>query len=287
MQAYPLVSSSVSSFFETTKKEAPELVNVLFPAALMALFNNLLFGLGEVFHNNVWWSRAFSIRKGQAKKSFLIGGFAWLPIPVAAGFISLAVFHMDLFVPKADMVGPLVISHLLGSGGSILVFIIIFCSLASSIDSLLAAISDLLTQDVYRAQFHPKADEKKLKKVAMLITLGLGLLTWLVCLPRIGTLATVLFFAGPLVGSLIWPIITGLFWKKASSTGALLAMLLGSGIGLWSYFSIGWYVASLIGAAVSMGVVLVFTWLKPDQFQWKHLNPQLGAQAVSARRRKK
>ena len=39
-----------------------ELLNLLMPAAIMFLFNNLLFGIGEIFHSNVWWSRAFAFR---------------------------------------------------------------------------------------------------------------------------------------------------------------------------------------------------------------------------------
>lgn len=44
-------------------RERPELMNLMMPAAIMFLFNNLLFGVGEIFHSNVWWSRAFSDRK--------------------------------------------------------------------------------------------------------------------------------------------------------------------------------------------------------------------------------
>ena len=88
---------------------------------------------------------------------------------------------------------------------------------------------------------------------------AIGLLAWIVSIPRIGTLASVLFFAGPMVGSTIWPIITGLFWEKANAKGALLAMLLGSTIGLISYFTLGWYTSSLVGALVSMVVTIYFT----------------------------
>lgn len=49
-------------------------------------------------------------------------------------------------------------------------------------------------------------------------------------------------------------------------------MLLGTGLGLTAYFTVGFYVAALVSAAVSMGVVLVTTWLWPGGFQWRHLD---------------
>jgi Na+/proline symporter len=172
------------------------------------------------------------------------------------------------------MVGPLVAASVLGKAGSIVVFAVFFCSLASSIDSLLASTSDLITEDIYRKLINPKANEKLLRKVSTGIIIGLGVFAWLMCLPRIGTLATVLFFAGPMVGSTIWPIATGLFWKKANSRGALLGMVLGTTIGLICYFQIGWYTASLVGAAVSMIVVVVCTYVFPENFSWRTLNEQ-------------
>ena len=172
------------------------LLNVLFPAAIMAIFNNLLFGIGEIFHSNVWWSRAFAMREGVGKKAYLLSGLFWFPVPIAAGFIALASGAFNVNVSSPDMVGPLVAARILGQTGAIVVFVVFFCSLASSIDSLLAATSDLITEDIYRKMIDPSATEEKLRRVSAWIIVGLGVLTWVVCLPRIGTLATVLFFAG-------------------------------------------------------------------------------------------
>src|SRR5690606_4406785 len=36
------------------REEHPLLLNLLFPAAIMFLFNYLLFCVGEIFHSNVW-----------------------------------------------------------------------------------------------------------------------------------------------------------------------------------------------------------------------------------------
>ena len=253
-------------------EERPELLNLLMPAAIMFLFNNLLFGIGEIFHSNVWWSRAFAFRKGVAFRAFMIAGIFWMPIPIVAGFIALATPALGLNIPAADMVGPMVAAKLLGFGGAVLVFIVVFSALASSLDSLLAATSDLVLQDIYRGHFRPDASNEELRKAARWVVLLLGIITWLLCLPRLTTLASLLYFSGAFVASTIWPIVAGLYFKKASSSGASIAMLAGTIIGLWSYFAIGFYVAALVSAVVSMLVVLVSMWFKPDNFEWTTLN---------------
>jgi Na+/proline symporter len=250
----------------------PMLVSVMLPAAIMAIFNNLLFGIGEIFHSNVWWSRAFAMREGVGKKAYILAGLCWLPVPIAAGFIALTSGALGINVTSPDMVGPLVAASVLGKVGAITVLIVAFASLASSIDSLLAATADLITEDIYRKLLNPGASERTLRRASSYVVVGLGLVAWLVCLPRIGTLATVLFFAGPMVGSCIWPIATGLFWRKANARGAFWGMAFGSVAGLVAYFQLGWYTASLIGAAVSMTVVLSMTAVSRHEFDWKSLN---------------
>ena len=253
------------------EENKPMLLSVLFPAALMSIFNNLLFSVGEVFHSNVWWSRTFALRGNVGKKAFLLSGLGWLPIPIAAGYIALSSNSLGLNIDSPDMVGPLVATHVLGEVGSIIVFIVLFCSLASSIDAVLASTADLITQDIYKKSFRPQATEQQIKRFSIIIMVAIGLLAWIISIPRVGTLASVLFFAGPMVGSTIWPIITGLFWEKANAKGALLAMLLGSTLGLVSYFTLGWYTSSLVGALVSMVVTIYFTKRSKEKFNWSVL----------------
>jgi len=262
----------LAQIHQHTVTTRPALMRVMFPAAVMAVFNNLLFGLGEIFHSNVWWSRAFAMREGVGKKAYLLGGLLWLPIPVAAGFIALAAPLLDVNIVRPDMVGPVVAGKLLGSLGAVVVFIVVFSSIASSIDSLLAATSDLITKDIVQQVFMRDASSEQLKQVSARVIVGLGVAAWLVCLPRVGTLATVLFFAGALVASTIWPIAMGLFYRRTNPTGAAAGMLLGSLLGLLAYFVVAWYVAALVGALVSMLCVLTSTWLRPREFDWGDLN---------------
>lgn len=253
------------------QEERPELLNLLMPAAIMFLFNNLLFGVGEIFHSNVWWSRAFAFREGVGFRAYFTAGIMWMPIPIVAGFIALTAPALDLNIPAADMVGPMVSAEILGVTGAILVFIVVFSALASSLDSLLAATGDLITQDIYRGHIRPDVDDEQARRMGKRIILGLGIVTWLLCLPRISTLAVLLYFTGAFVASTIWPIVLGIYSRRANRHGAAAAMVLGAGAGLWAHFFIGFYVGALVGAVVSMLISVISTWRWPENFDWRQL----------------
>lgn len=255
-------------------EERPELLNLLMPASIMFLFNNLLFGVGEIFHSNVWWSRAYAFRKDVGYKAYMIAGIFWLPIPIVAGFVALAAPGLGLNIPAADMVGPMVAANLLGFGGAVLVFIVVFSALASSLDSLLAATSDLVLTDIYKGHINKNASPEHLQRMAKLVILLLGIVTWLLCLPRLGTLASLLHFLGAFVASTIWPIVAGLYFERATGKGAVLAMLGGTSSGLLAFHYIGFYVAALIAAAVSMAITLVSVKLSTQSFDWQQLGKQ-------------
>jgi len=269
--ALVLVETDMSQVYQSMELNQPSLINALMPVALLSLFNNMFFGFGEVFHNNVWWSRAYAMRKDVAPRAFFVSGLLWFPIPIAAGFIALSASALGINVVDPNTVGPLVASSVLGKSGAILVFIVVFCSLASSIDSLLAATSDLLVEDVGRKMLGVGQNEDQLRMVSKLVICGLGILTWILC-AREMNLLEILFLSGPLVASAIWPVLGGLYWKRASSTGAVFAMILGSVVGLVAYYKLGWYTASLISAAISMGVMLIFTSFQKQDFDWNTIS---------------
>ena len=54
----------------------PDRLNLLLPAGLLIAWNSALFSMGEVFHNNIWWSRVFASRRSVVMNSFVLGG--WL-----------------------------------------------------------------------------------------------------------------------------------------------------------------------------------------------------------------
>ena len=252
--------------------ERPMLLQLFFPAALIAIFNNLMFGLGEVFHSNVWWSRALAMRPGMGTRAYALAALLWLPVPVLAGALGFAAVGMELPISRPDMVGPQVAAALLGGVGAVAVFIIVFASIASSVDSLLAASSDLVTKEVFHRVLRPDATSTQIRAAAPRVIITTAFLAWAICLPKLGSLASVLFFSGPLVASTIWPVLAGLYWRRAHPRAALLAMLLGSTLGLWTYFAVGWFAASLASASISALVTSLGALFSDERFDFDQLS---------------
>jgi len=256
--------------YDYVAEKQPSLLKVLMPVALLAFFNNMLFGFGEVFHNNVWWSRAYAMRDKVAPRAFFLSGILWFPIPIAAGFIALAAGPLGVNVTDPSKVGPEVAEHVLGQAGlgmasGIIILIVLFCSIASSIDSLLAATSDLLVKDVYCGLFRRKLTDRTFRRVATVAILIVAGIAWGLAISGLD-LDIVLFSAGGLVASLIWPIIAGLFWKRCNRTLVLTGIVLGVLTGYVFYFQVETYTGALAGGAVSMAFTLLSLFVKPKPF---------------------
>lgn len=264
-------SVGMEPIYTALEKERPGLLNLLLPASIMFLFNNLFFGVGEIFHSNVWWSRAFAFAPGTGGRAYFLAGLFWLPIPIVAGFIALAAPALGVNVPSPDMVAPLVATKLFGLAGAVLIFIIVFSALASSLDSVLAATSDLIVKDIYQGHIFKNASPDHLRKVAFWTIVTLGTLTWALSVPRMATLGALLHLTGAFVASTIWPIAFGLLRKKGHQWHAACAMLLGTMAGLYGYFTIGFYVAALVSAAVSLAVMLP-AFFTGETFSWQRLS---------------
>lgn len=260
-----------AEIYDSLTVAAPDRLNFLLPAGLLFAWNTGLFSMGEIFQGNIWWSRIFASRESVVFKSFIFSGIAWITVPIVTGAIALVALAQDFDVPQVNMVFPIVAARLLGSGGAVLVFVIILSSLASTLDSLLAATADLLAEDVYRQMINPQATDQQLQQATRLFVVVLGLATIALSWNYVTTMYGMLLLTGALVGSTIWPIAYGLYWKSANRQGAFWAMLSGSVVGLTAYFAIAPYCAALLSAAVSAVVMGVWTHLKPENFNWRTL----------------
>lgn len=261
----------IETVYNGLMSNAPDRLNLLVPAGLFYAWNTCLFSMGEIFHSNVWWQRAFSFRPEVNARAFLLSGVTWLTVPIVTGSLAFVALAQQYQVPQVNMVFPIVTGQLLGPIGGALVLLVVFASLASTINALLGATSDLLVRDIYQLHFKPNATDEEMRRMARWIIVGLGLLTIALSWQYITSMYLLLLFTGALVGSTIWPIATGIYWRHASRNGAFWGMLLGSAVGLWSYFAIAPYAAALLGAAVSAVVVVIFSRIQAESFDFGQL----------------
>ncbi|MEB3158353.1 MAG: urea transporter, partial [Synechococcus sp.] len=204
----------------------------------------------------------------------VLGGLAWMSVPMVTGSIGLVALARNLELDQINMVFPVMAADLLGVGGAALVFVVVFASLTSTLDSLLASTADLLAEDVYFKLLRPQATDLQLKQAARLLVVGLAVVTLALSWPRLDSLASVLFFTGALVASTVWPVACGLYWRTANRRAAIIAMLSGSAVGLTAYGLIAPYCAAVFSAAVSALVMVVGSQCWPERFDFALLKEE-------------
>ncbi|HZG71251.1 MAG TPA: sodium/pantothenate symporter [Chondromyces sp.] len=101
-------------------------------------------------------------------------------------------------------------------------------AIMSTVDSLLLLVSSAIVKDIYLNFINKDATEKKIKNWSLAITTIVGVAVFLVAIhPPNLVIWLNLFSFGGLEAVFIWPIIFGLYWKKANRHGAIISMLTG------------------------------------------------------------
>ena len=115
---------------------------------------------------------------------------------------------------------PYVISGLVAAGG--------MAAAMSTADGLLLAIANALSHDLYYKIIDPKADTRHRLLVARVLLLGIGAAGALVAsLKLTGILGAVIWAFDFACSGLFFPIVLGIWWKRANRAGAIAGMVCG------------------------------------------------------------
>ncbi len=161
----------------------------------------------------------------------LLYSLCWFAIPFSLA-TSLGLAAIALLLPLtsseagAGLVPPAVATHLLGTGGAVLILILIFMAITSTGSAESIAVASLVSYDVYREYFNPEATGEQILNVSRIVVVVFGLVmgALAILLNYIGlNLGWVYLFMGVWIGSAVVPLWNMLNWKKASGTGAIVA----------------------------------------------------------------
>ncbi len=273
---------SPADVYTGVMQSKPELMNLISGVGLMYLGSNFLFATGEIFHSNIWWQRIYAAKEKVAFRSFILSGLIWTTVPILAGSLAFIAVANGYIIPQVNMVFPIVVSQLLGPAGAVLVLIIIYSALASTVSSVLTASSNLLVQDIYKGIFKPKATNEQIVKYVRYTMIGMSVLTVILVWNQPASMYQVLYLTGSAVAATIWPVAYGMYDKKCNKTAVLLAMILSVSCGLVAYFTISSYAAPVVSAFIGMVVIGVGSKIAPDNnFKWSVMNEQVTA-AISS-----
>lgn len=117
-------------------------------------------------------------------------------------------------------------------------------AIMSTVDSLLIMASSTIIKDLYVNYFDKTASENKIKKISIFASFFIGILVYLLSLKQISLIVWINLFA--LSGQEIiffCPLVLGLYWKRANSTGAIASMI----FGITTYLYIEIFKVSIFG----------------------------------------
>ncbi len=151
------------------------------------------------------------------------------------GIVQINEFFMrgDIVVlATPEMAGlPYVISGLVAAGG--------LAAAMSTADGLLLAIANALSHDLYYKIIDPKADTKTRLIVARILLILIGAAGAFVASLKLtsilGAVAWAFCFAN---SGLFFPLVLGVWWKRANRAGAIAGMVGGFGAGAWYLYMV-------------------------------------------------
>jgi cation/acetate symporter len=205
----------------------------------------------------------------------------WVQKWSAIGMLAVAdgngdgILQINEFFLRADIIVlatpefaglPYVISGLVAAGG--------MAAAMSTADGLLLAIANALSHDLYFKIVDPKAETKKRLLVARVLLLVVGAGAAIVASMKLtgilGAVAWAFCFA---MSGLFFPLVLGVWWKRANRAGAVAGMVIGLGTGWWyliavrsgmdPWFGLDHLRFGIVGATASLISMVVVSLLTP------------------------
>ncbi|KAL2817455.1 Sodium:solute symporter family-domain-containing protein [Aspergillus cavernicola] len=264
----------------------------------------LKFGnLALVVMDTAFWQKSFASEVNSTVPAYNLAAVAVFGIPWGLGtVIGLAAraLHQTPIFPtfpaditqaevEAGLVMPYVVKALIGDSGIIAFFVLLFMALTSTVSSSMIAVSSILSFDIYKTYFNPKATDKKLLRashitvvfhaifitgISIALNYGGANMTW------IGYFRPILSCPG------IIPLGLTLFWDGQTKLAAILSPVLGffTGLSIWLATSKSLYgevnmqttgegLPALYGAIGSFFSPALYSVLislyKPYKFDWR------------------
>ncbi|GAA5946717.1 hypothetical protein JCM3765_000360 [Sporobolomyces pararoseus] len=229
-------------------------------SGLIFMALNLITNLGTVFSDSAYWGslsipssyrrgtvvqRAIASQPNTAVKGYLLGGSAWLCVPL--GFatsmgLSAAILRNDPAFPglsakdvSAGLPAAAAAQTLLGKSGAVLLLILLFLAVTSATAAELCAVSTLITYDVYIPYIKPNATEKETLFFdhCIIVIYGVVMAILGIALYYAGISLGWLYNAtGIMVSSSVLPIAFCVMWRKANRIACITATLVGCGLGV-------------------------------------------------------
>ena len=197
--------------------------------------------LGSIPQQDVFQRVMSANSVNAATKGPVIGGvayilFAFVPMfLVASALIIMPEQTAALLKDDPQKVLPTLVMEKMPFFMQVLFFGALLSAIKSTASATLLAPSVTFTENIWR-QFHPRVSDKQELRTMRITVLVFSVLVLIYAIRMEGTPIYEMVsgaYQVPLVGAFV-PLVMGLYWKKASTQGAIAAVVLG--IGVWLLF---------------------------------------------------
>lgn len=176
--------------------------------------------------------------------------------------LSVRVLYPQMF--SADAASTVYASQVLPPFLGALVMLAVIAAVLSTVDSVLLVAGPAFSYDIYYRLINPSASERTRLMVTRGSILILGAIPIILTLFQLSLVQfVVVAYTGILASIVVVPVLVGLYWRRASTGGAIASMAIGFGVCLL-WYAIGQpiinpVVPGVLASAVAMVVVSLAT----------------------------
>lgn len=161
----------------------------------------------------------------EAQKGLAFAGYLKLLIPLVVVIPGIAAFVLGADIQRYDEAYPWLLSNLVPTGVKGLAFAALIAAALSSLSSMMNSTATIFTMDLYKPSLKKEVSESHLVRVGRIVGVSAMFIAVLVAQPLLGAEEQIYQFIQKYTGyvspGIVVLFLFGLFWKRASASGAL------------------------------------------------------------------
>lgn len=165
----------------------------------------------------------------EAQRGLAFAGYLKLVIPLVVVIPGIAAYVLGADIAKYDEAYPWLLGNLVPTGIKGLAFAALIAAALSSLSSMMNSTATIFTMDIYKPYINQNASETRLVTTGRIIGFSAMVVALLIAQPLLGGQDQVFQFIQKYTGyvspGIVVLFLFGLFWKKATATGALWAAI--------------------------------------------------------------
>lgn len=197
---------------------------------------SVIFGGLWVANISYWGFNQYIIQRAlgakslqEAQKGIMFAGYLKILMPLIVVVPGIAAFGLGAEFVQADKAYPWLLSNFVATGLRGLTFAALIAAIASSLSSMTNSTSTIFTLDIYKTHFGNNPSEKKLVligRIASFVAIALAVMVAPLLTNFEQAFQFIQEFTGFISPGVVAIFLLGLYWKKATSDGALWAAIL-------------------------------------------------------------